>query len=119
MKEVLLKIKKCNWSMIEPNSWVSTEWIIYSDLSVEIKNEYNKTDGIKIENKLITQEEYNNIIINLESAKKDDKKVTAFDGVAWQFEQYDSNNLIWKRELDYIYGIKSLENISNILYSIS
>jgi hypothetical protein len=122
MRDIVFKIKKENWSLIRPNDWISTEWIIYNDLLVDIKNLYNdqKSDKSNTKKKYhLTLEQYNNLVENIKLAKEENINVNACDGVAWEIIQYSNGKEIWKRNLDYIYGIKHLEKVENILYKIN
>lgn len=118
-KEMELKIRHTNWSMIGPNDWTGTEWKIYNDLTVDIEKTYNraenKVEKVKAKLKL---EQYNELLKNIAQAKLEDTKIEAFDGDAWEIVQYNNGSEIWKRELGYIYGVKSLENVAQILGNI-
>ena len=116
MKELILIITEDNWSEIIYGSWTKTEWKIYNDYTVEIKKEY-EPNKVKTSNSKLTQLQYNSIIKNIELAKEINTKINACAGEAWSFTQLNKGNIIWKRNLDYIYGIKPLENITNILLS--
>lgn len=47
-----------------------------------------------------------------------DEDVVACDGDAWEFIYYKNNTIYKKREMDYIYGIKELEAITETLKEI-
>lgn len=121
MENALLKISHKNWDMIGPNSWVSTEWIIYNDLAFEKREEYTTAMGMRGEKKYkdfngkIIKEEYEKILNNIEAYKNDEVEVKACDGSAWEFTQYENGIEIWKRKLGYIYGITLLEEITKIV----
>lgn len=121
IKEVVLNINHQNWGEMGPNSWVSTEWKIYNDLSFQKTEAFRKEDGFaneyKTYNGIINKELYEKIIENLELAKTIDLQVDACDGSAWEFIQYKGLE-VWKRELGYIYGIKPLEEITKILSNL-
>ncbi len=44
--------------------------------------------------------------------------IEACDGEAWKFIQYNDNKIVWQRDLGYIYGITSLEKVSNYLLNL-
>lgn len=120
MKELKLKVIHQNWSLMGMGDWNNTEWNIYNDLSVEIKVNYNPMDiegfdDTVIAEKRISIEKYNEIVKQLELSKKEEWSTGGCDGDAWEFIQYNDNSEIWKREMDYIYGIKSLEKVGKIL----
>ena len=48
---------------------------------------------------------------------RNDTKVVVLDGVAWEYIEHSNGTEVWKRDLDYIYGIEPLENITNLLNS--
>lgn len=122
MKNISLRVKKCNWGMIGPNKWVSKEWLIYDNLEVELireTNTLNKDERITTSNYLISKDTYTYLMNELEKAKKEDKKVDAFDGVAVEVVSYLNGVEIYKRELGYIYGINTLENIVKVLENLN
>lgn len=120
MKELKLKIIHQNWGLMGMGDWNNTEWNIYNDLTVEIKIKYNPID-IEDFNDTITTErrisinEYNELLKQINISKDNNTIVGGCDGEAWEFIQYNNNCEIWKRELGYIYGIKSLEKIAKLL----
>lgn len=52
---------------------------------------------------------------NINKVRDDTKSVKAYDGDGWGFVLYDEDKLIWERPIQYIYGIKPLEEIKDIL----
>ena len=121
MKEIVLRVKNQNWGMIGPNDLEEREWTIYSDLTVEYRETYNTykdEEKYKISNIVIEQAFYEKILKYIEMSKDNNTKIDACDGDAWEFVQLNNNSEIWKRELDYIYGIQSLEEIARILFSL-
>lgn len=121
MKEIFLKVKNQNWGMIGPNDWEQTEWVIYNDLSVELKETYNSSaqdQKYKLFSCSISQENYEDIIVCLKMVKENDIKSDACDGDAWEFIQYSNGLEIWNRNLDYIYGNEQLEQITKILLGL-
>lgn len=118
MKELILKITDVNWGMEGPESWDKIEWKVYNDHTIDTKVLYVSEDKQKEKTYEITKDLYNDILKNIEFAKNIDTQIDACDGEAWEFIQYSNGNEIWKRELGYIYGIKSLENISNDLIKL-
>lgn len=120
MKSIILRITHCNWSLMGPGDWNNTEWIIYDDFTVEVAEKYNELDINDFSSSMkymfkLTDKQYEMILKNIESAKSDTTIVDGCDGDAWEYIQFENNKEIWKRELGYIYGIKSLENIEKIL----
>lgn len=121
-KKLKYIITMSNWGMIGPNSITGNEFDIYDDLSIELKVSQNDSLGINesisILHGIITKEKYNEIVNNIQDAKHINTKIDAYDGNAWSFEEYDNSNLVWKRELGYIYGIMPLIRVTDILQSI-
>ena len=116
MKDISLAVKHINWNMIGPKEWTKIEWIIYTDLSVDIKRSYNAKDQ---ETKCkITEEMYKRLLDQVTLAKESKNKVEATDGSAWEIIQYENGQEIWHRSPDYIYGISSFEEIASILNSL-
>lgn len=122
-KQVLFKAKMSNWGMIGPNSITKREFVIYDDLDVELKvyinNSLGTSESESILHGFISKEKYDKIINDIQIAKEVNKKIEAFDGEAWSFEEYNNGTLVWKRELGYIYGIEPLVEIQNILNGIN
>ena len=116
MKNIVFDIKNSNWGLIGPGSWSKREWKIYDDMSVSYTIVYNSTENntntFSFE---LSKDAFNSIISNIESAKNDSTKVDACDGEAWEFVEYSNGMEVWKRSMDYIYGISTLENIVDIL----
>ena len=112
----ILDVKCHNWGLIGPGSWKERKWSIYDDMSVCYTILYNSNgNDIKTLNFELSKDEFDSIIKNIELAKKENIIIDAFDGVAWGFIKYNNDNEIWKRDMGYIYGISSLENITTIL----
>lgn len=119
MRKNVVKIKKHNFGSIQPGSLVSVEWIIYTDLSVDIKKEYKTID---LENKYelseykLSKHHYNLLIKQIEKSKGLDIKVETYDGVSWDFICYNNDEEEnWKIKYAYIYGIKPLEKVEKTL----
>lgn len=93
-----LRIKHQSWNMRCAGMWDSTTW--------EIDDKIDKKYTIKMDRDLFEE-----IIINLEKAKTEDRKVEACDSSAWSIVQCENGKAIWIRESGYIYGIKPLEEI--------
>lgn len=113
-----LRIKHQSWDMRCVGMWDSTTWEIYEDLTTEIFDSYgddkiDKKYTIKLDKNLFEE-----IMINLEKAKTEDRKVEACDGSAWSIVQYENENAIWIRQSGYIYGIEPLEEIEKILINL-
>lgn len=118
-KDIAIEVRHTNWGMIAPNDWTDQIWKIYTDLTVDIENSYNRTENkVEKNHTKLKLEQYNEILKNISQAKIEDTKVEALDGAAWEIIQYEKGHEVWKRDLGYIYGIKSLENIAKILANI-
>ena len=118
-KDIAIEVRHTNWGMIAPNDWTDQIWKIYTDLTVDIENSYNRAENkVEKSHAKLKLEQYNEILKNISQAKIEDTKVEAFDGEAWEIIQYEKGQEVWKRNLGYIYGIKSLENIAKILANI-
>ncbi len=116
-KKLIFKIEDHDWGLKTIYTWNTKTWYIYNDLSIkyEIINGQDKT---KSYSHSISDEKLKLIIQNIELAKSDNRVVDAFDGEAWEFIQYEDDNVVWERKLGYIYGIDSLETVSNILLDL-
>ncbi len=122
MKNLILRISDHNWSEIGPGDWDYTQWSIFDDFSVEIREKRSKTYGgenedslFSVDNTYISEDTLKEILKQLEKAKSVNLEVDAYDGEAWEFIQYDGDKIIWERKLGYIYGIEPLEEIAMIL----
>lgn len=117
MRELVLNVKHENWSCIGPGEWINTEWKIYQDQTADIVITYDsiKEKRIKINNCKLTQANYNKLFKKIKRSKKIDIEIDGCDGCAWEITQYNNGKKIWKREMDYIYDIKPLEEIAQIL----
>jgi hypothetical protein len=115
---LVLDISHVSWAERCMGMWESTTWKIYKDLTTEILDLYG--DDEKDKKYVIKLEEhlFKRILKNIEDSKQNDKKNNACDGSAWSIIQYEDGNEIWKRECDYIYGIKPLEEIAKILNNL-
>ena len=118
MKNKVLEITNQNWGLMGPDDWNHTIWTIYDNCVVEIKviynnEEFNEEYFVKIDKK-----EYEDIIAKLEKSKSIEIETGGCDGDAWQYVQYKDNKIIWKKDLGYIYGIKLLEDIAQILNNL-
>lgn len=69
-------------------------------------------------NHILTSKKYLQLTKLIKKAEKIKTKVDACDGEAWEFISYVDGKVIWKRDLDYIYGIKPLEGIEKIILSM-
>lgn len=116
-KKLILKIVDNDWGLKTIYTWSTKTWCIYSDLSVdyEVRNGEDKT---KAYSHNINEEELKQIIKNIDLAKSDNREVQAFDGEAWEFVQYENDNIVWERKLGYIYGIEPLETICDMLRNL-
>lgn len=116
-KKLIFKIEDHDWGLKTIYTWNTKTWYIYDDLSIkyEIINGQDKT---KSYSHSISDEKLKIIIQNVELAKSDNRVIDACDGEAWEFIQYEDDNVVWERKLGYIYGIDSLETVSNILLDL-
>ena len=116
-KKLLLKVTREDWGMKTIYTWSTKTWYIYDDLTVKyvIKNGQGKT---KEYDHSISEEDLNTILQKIELSKNDNRIVEVLDGDAWEFALYDNDDAIWYRKLGYIYGIDSLESITNILSNL-
>ena len=116
-KKLILKIIDNDWGLKTIYTWSTKTWCIYSDLSVdyEVRNGEDKTKSYSHN---INEKELKQIIKNIDLAKSDNREVQAFDGEAWEFVQYENDNIVWERKLGYIYGIEPLETICDMLRNL-
>ena len=113
---MILDVKNYNWGLMGPNSWKEKEWIIFDDMSVCYNIIYNSPENTK--NKLkyeLSKHNFDTIMNNIELARSNKTTVDACDGEAWEFIKYENGVEIWRRDIGYIYGISTLENIADIL----
>lgn len=116
-KKLILKIIDNDWGLKTIYTWSTKTWCIYSDLSVDYEVR-NGEDKIKSYSHNINEKELKQIIKNIDLAKSDNREVQAFDGEAWEFVQYENDNIVWERKLGYIYGIEPLETICDMLRNL-
>lgn len=116
-KKLFLKIVDNDWGLKTIYTWSTKTWCIYSDLSVdyEVRNGEDKTKSYSHN---INEEELKQIIKNIDLAKPYNREVQACDGEAWEFVQYENDNIVWERKLGYIYGIEPLETICDMLRNL-
>lgn len=116
-ENLVLKVKHENWALLAPGNWQHTIWKIYGDLKMEVavSNGYEtKKKEIKI-----SQKNYDLIMELLRQSEKEDKKVEALDGSGWEIKRYQGKTKVWERKMAYIYGIRSLESLSRLLYKLA
>ena len=118
MKELVVNIVNVNWSEVGLGDWLSNEWEIYTDLTVEKKTRYKGNEEVVVKTSKISRWTYNSILRKLKAARKKDKQSKAYDGSAWSVVQYKNGKEIWIRNEGYIYGIKPFENLAKKLYKI-
>ena len=118
-KEVVVKIRHTNWGMIGPNDWADVIWKIYNDLTVDVEKTYNRAEhNIETISKKITEKDYNSILKNIELSKENNVIVEACDGSVWEIIQYEKGQEVWKKDLGYIYGVKPLGTIAEIVMKL-
>lgn len=115
MKKLILKIVHQNWGLRGPESWESTNWNIYDDLSLDVAINYGDEIYNSKEKTQISKKDYENILKQIELSEFENVVVRACDGDAWEIILYENEREVWKREMDYIYGIKPLEKVAKIL----
>ena len=112
--KILFKIEHWNFGeMFVGVSWEYTKWDIYDDLTMNVETKVG--NNINNYTKKISQEMLDEIIKNATIAHDIDTIVDGCDGTAWKFEQYNNDQIIWDRNLSYIFGIKPLEKIAQLL----
>ena len=116
-KKLMFKIEDHDWGLKTIYTWNTKIWYIYDDLSIKYEI-INGQDKVKSYSHSISEEKLKLIIQNVELSKSDNRVVDACDGEAWEFIQYEDDNVVWERKLGYIYGIDSLETVSNILLDL-
>lgn len=117
LKKLIFKIEDHDWGLKTIYSWNTETWYVYNDLSIK----YEIVNGLeqkKVYSHNIDIDDFNELVRNIELAKFENRVVHACDGEAWEFIQYEDDNIVWKRELGYIYGIQPLVIISNILRNL-
>ncbi len=114
-----LLIRKLNWTKHCSDDYDEIKWTIYDDLKVEIEEIYRLEEKNKKQCSCLNSQDYETILTNLDIFKSNNvENIGALDGAAWEFIQYEEDTEIWKREASYIYGIKPLEKITDILEKI-
>lgn len=98
--------------LIEPRAWLSTTWTIYESLHTIINVRYNNNDAKEHDYDItISQDDYDTIMDSLELAKRDDRKIFAFDVDTWAFKQYLNGEIIYRRLDSPITGIDEFEKL--------
>lgn len=114
---LIFEFNHMNWSEHTTGDWINTKWKIYNNCTAKIYKSYAYDKeliyNIKIDEQIVS-------IINnkINSIKENHTQVSAYDGSAWEIFKYDDYGISWHREAGYIYGIKELEDIANILYEL-
>lgn len=114
---LIFEFNHMNWSEYTTGDWINTKWKIYNNCTAKIYKSYAYDKeliyNIKIDEQVVS-------IINnkINSIKENNTQVSAYDGSAWEIFKYDDYGISWHREAGYIYGIKELEDIANILYGL-
>ena len=84
--------------LMEPKAWLSTTWTIYESLHTIINVRYNNNDSKDRDYDIsISQDDYEAILNTLELAKREDRKIFAFDVDTWAFKQYEAGAIIYRR----------------------
>ena len=121
LKIKVFEISHYNFGVMGPHDWNHTIWEIYEDHSIVKKDYYNGEFGIAEEaterkcNMIIKDNDFYELKKLFELAKTIEDTVDACDGDAWGFSYYENNNLVWSRDVSYIYGIRVLEEISKMI----
>lgn len=114
-----LLIRKLNWTEHCSDDYEEIKWIISDDLKVEIEEIYGFKEKNNKHYNYLNQQDYETILKNIDLIKNNNvEDVDALDGTAWEFILYEENGDIWKKDANYIYGIKPLETIAKILETI-
>ena len=110
----MFEICHYNFRMVSQGDWIKTTYKIYNNKKIDIVNEYINKESID-KTVEINLEDYNKLKTLIDRAILVNEKVVAYDGDTWSFIYYKNDKIYWQRETDYIYGIKELEDIANIL----
>jgi len=116
---IIFELKHCNWGLSGPGDWSSDNWVLYDNNWVEKKRFYRdeRGDGVRLfesNSARFSKEKTETLVELINTARTIDKHVDACDGDAWEFAYYKNNEVIWKREIGYIYGIEPLERITKL-----
>jgi hypothetical protein len=127
MKKLMLYAKHVNWGLVHAGDWTGTIWRVYDDRSVKIEYSYNPTlkaveeehwpiykKRIEKFSRTIRKPEFQTLL-EIIKLPVDDTEVDACDGDAWEFIAYQDDEVLWKRNLGYIYGVKIYETIASLL----
>lgn len=121
----VFEISHYNFGLIGPGCWNHTIWKIYDDYSIIKCDYYNGKTGKELEivqteqNMTISEQTFNELKKLFELAQTVNDKVNAYDGDAWGFSYYVGNNLIWRRNVSYIYGINVFEEITKLINKLN
>ena len=118
-ENLVLRIEHENWGEFGPGIWESTIWKIYGDLRMEVFLTADLGYDKKKKQTKISQKDFDYILDLLKQSEKDDKKVLALDGSAWEIKRSQGKTLVWERKKAHIYGIRSLETLSGFLYKLA
>ena len=114
--KLVLLFEHINWGEIGPEDWANIRWEIYDNFTVKIYKTFGlEEDEIHNMNININSQTYKIINEKINLAKENDTNIEAFDGSAWKIVQFENGHEIWNRKVGYIYGIKPLEEIAEIL----
>ena len=112
---ILLKARHQSWGLRTRYDWSSNQFELSQEGDLHIIVKYYDPD---VDCVVKVSEDDLRKIRDLIPREPITKKVGACDGDAWEFTAYsDSGEVIFSRDLDYIYHIDPLLEIGNILES--
>ena len=116
-KNSVLEIKLHNWSEMTDGDRSSVTWKLNLDLTVDIISSYARSSETITEQRTISKPLFADIIELELQSEHDQSKPQGVDGAAWSVKRYKDGNLVYECEPRYIYGIESLEKLTNILHN--
>ena len=102
--------------LMEPKAWLSTTWMIYESLHTIINVRYNNNDTKERDYDIvISEDDYKQICDTLELAKREDRKIFAFDVDTWAFKQYEAGAIVYRRLDSPITDLDEFEKLQVLL----
>ncbi len=112
----LLKAEHHNWGLTKAGDWKRSTYELFYTGELRIKVLYDMPEKSFLTHISDTELSTMKSLISEIKDSFVDKKIQGCDGTAWSFEAFDEDGkTVFKRKLDYIWGIKALETVSGIL----
>ena len=119
-KYLLLEARKVNWGLSSCGDWSSISWKVYNDGTYFVEicfiPKQDPDDFIQKSGKM-RKDHFTKLCEAMDRDWSSEFTTCACDGEAWEIKQYSPEGYIIKSNgtLDYIYGQKPLERITELL----